>query len=328
VLTKPTPEFFNLSALDLDWDDNAPEPKRWLSFLHQLWPDDPEAIDTLRQIFGYCLTCSVKLQKAFMIVGPIRSGKGTIGRVLTALIGRRNTASPTLSSLGSHFGRASLIGKHLALIGDAKIGRDSDPVLIAEHILEITGEDGVTIPRKNLPDWTGRLSIKFVVLCTEVPKMTDDSAGIAFRFIILRLMTSFLGREDPDLTDKLIQELPSIAVWAVAGWHSLFGKGGAGKITQPKSGQGDVDDLRDLSSDIKQYLDERCDFAPDFFVEREVLYRDYSSWREAQGLRTINKAVFGKKLRAAFPRLDNSRPWAESGTDSGRPRYYAGLRLQ
>lgn len=188
--------------------------------------------------------------------------------MLAALIGKHNTVTPTLANLGNHFGRASLIGKRLALIGDAKIGRDSDPVAIAEHILGITGEDGVTIPRKHQPDWIGKLPLKLVVLCTETPQMTDDSAGIAFRFIILQLTESFLDREDLDLTEKLVSELPGIAVWAVAGWSALFGEQGSGKITQPKSAQGHVNDLRDLSSDIKQYLDERCDFHPDYVVEK------------------------------------------------------------
>ena len=215
ALIPPTPEFFCLGALDIDWNLNAPKPERWFAFLAQLWPDDQESINTLQKLFGYLLTDDTTLQIAVMIIGPTRSGKGTIGRVLGAVVGTRNTVSPSLSSLGSHFGRASLIGKRMALIGDAKVGRDTDPVAIAEHILGISGEDAVTIPRKNQADWTGQLHLKFVVLCTEVPRMTDDSAGIAYRFVILQLTTSFLGREDTHLAEKLLSELPGIAVWAV-----------------------------------------------------------------------------------------------------------------
>jgi putative DNA primase/helicase len=327
-LIPPTPEFFCLSALDIDWNENAPAPKRWLAFLREIWPDDQESIDALQEIFGDLLTDDTRLQKAFMLVGPPRCGKGTIGRVLRALVGVRNTVSPTLSSLGSHFGRASLIGKRLALVGDARLGRDADPIAIAEHILGITGEDAVTIPRKNLSDWTGQLHIKFVVLCTEVPKMTDDSAGIADRFKILRMLTSFLGQEDTDLTNKLLTELPGIAVWAVAGWDAVFGENGSGRITQPKSAQGHVADIRDLASDIKQYLDERCDFAPDYSIEREILYKDYCCWRAAQGSHPITKAVFGKKLRTAFPNLGDYQP-GEDKTQGKRPtRHYCGLRLR
>jgi putative DNA primase/helicase len=59
----------------------------WLDFLNDLWPDDAESIDTLQEIAGYLLTARTDLQKFFMIIGPPRSGKGTIIRVLTALLG-------------------------------------------------------------------------------------------------------------------------------------------------------------------------------------------------------------------------------------------------
>lgn len=77
-----TCNFFNLNALDYAYDRNSPPPRLWLAFLDQVWPDDPESIATLQQVFGYLLTADTSQQKSFLIVGPKRSGKGTIGRVL------------------------------------------------------------------------------------------------------------------------------------------------------------------------------------------------------------------------------------------------------
>jgi putative DNA primase/helicase len=76
------------------------------------------------------LSGDTSLQKLLMVVGPKRSGKGTIGRVLTGLLGVHNTAAPTLASLTTNFGLAPLIvfGDYLAsssLIGERQ--------RIAEH---------------------------------------------------------------------------------------------------------------------------------------------------------------------------------------------------
>ncbi len=57
-------------------------------FLKSLWPDDQQAINTLQEIFGYLITSDTKQQKIFSLVGPMRSGKGTIARILTALLGQ------------------------------------------------------------------------------------------------------------------------------------------------------------------------------------------------------------------------------------------------
>jgi hypothetical protein len=146
-----TPSFFTLNALDYAYDPGAPAPHKWLTFLEQVWPDDPEAIETLRRTVGYLLTADTSQQKAFLIVGPRRSGKGTIGRALARLVGPHNYAAPTLSSLGERFGLSPLIGKNLAIISDARISGHSDQQVIVERLLSITGEDGQTIDR-NRPE--------------------------------------------------------------------------------------------------------------------------------------------------------------------------------
>ena len=62
-----------------------------------------------------------------------------------------NYAAPTLASLGERFGLASLIGKSLAIISDARLSGRSDQQVIVERLLSITGEDGQTIDRNTNP---------------------------------------------------------------------------------------------------------------------------------------------------------------------------------
>ena len=198
-----------------------PEPSQWLDFLDQLWPGDPESIATLQEIFGYCLTPDTRQQKAFLSGRPKRSGKGTIGRVLTRLIGERNCVAPTLAGLGTNFGLAPLIGKRLAIISDARLSGRADQHAIAERLLSITGEDALTIDRKYASAWTGQVGSRFLILSNELPRLADVSGALAGRFILLSLTESFYGREDPGLTDKLLSELPGILNWAIAGWARL-----------------------------------------------------------------------------------------------------------
>jgi putative DNA primase/helicase len=105
-LAPHTPAFFSHNALAFAFERGAFEPRQWLEFLDQLWPEDREAIDTLQEVFGYCLTGDTRQQKAFLIVGPKRSGKGTIARVLARLVGADNAVAPTLAGLGTNFGIA------------------------------------------------------------------------------------------------------------------------------------------------------------------------------------------------------------------------------
>jgi putative DNA primase/helicase len=189
-----TPEFFTYNALDFAFDPEAPEPKQWFDFLLQLWPNDSQSISALQEIFGYCLTGDTRQQKAFLIVGPRRSGKGTIARILARLIGTDNTVAPTLAGIGTIFGIAPLIGKRVAIISDARLGGRADQHAIAERILSITGEDAITIDRKYSSAWTGQLQTRFVAISNELPRLADASGALASRFIVLLLTESLRPR--------------------------------------------------------------------------------------------------------------------------------------
>jgi hypothetical protein len=73
-LLPATHEISTLNALAYDFRPDAECP-HWVQFLDSLWPDDSASIDTLQQIFGYCLVPDTSQQKMFLVIGPPRSGK-------------------------------------------------------------------------------------------------------------------------------------------------------------------------------------------------------------------------------------------------------------
>lgn len=135
-----TPALFTLTATDLDLDKNAPRPATWFKFLAALWGDDQQSIDTLQEIFGYLLTTDTRQQKIFLLIGPKRSGKGTIARLLTGIIGKANVAAPSLAGLATNFGLWPLIGKTAAIIPDARLSGRADQAAVVERLLSISGE--------------------------------------------------------------------------------------------------------------------------------------------------------------------------------------------
>jgi putative DNA primase/helicase len=202
------PRFFNQTAVPFAHDAAALEPTRWLAFLEDLWRDDVDSIDALQEYFGYVISGRLDLQKILLLVGPTRGGKGAIARVLAALVGRANVAGPTLTSLGTDFGLAPLLGKPLAVISDARLnGRNTH--VVVERLLSISGEDLITVNRKYRDQWTGKLPTRFMVISNELPHLGDASAAIVGRFVVLQLTRSWLGREDPALEEALHAELPA-----------------------------------------------------------------------------------------------------------------------
>ena len=227
-----TPVFFTRNALAFDHDPMANSPVSWLAFLSSIWGDDAKTVGTLQEFFGYVLTLDTRQQKILLLVGPKRSGKGTIARVLNKLVGAANACSPTFAALGTQFGLQTLIGKQIAILSDARVGPRTDSGAIAENLLRISGEDSVSVPRKFQTDYTAKLAVRFMVMSDELPAIADASGALASRFIILAMTRSFYGEEDHGLDDRLTTELPAILNWSLDGLERLTNRG---HFLQPES---------------------------------------------------------------------------------------------
>jgi putative DNA primase/helicase len=318
---KLTPRYFSTAALDYEFSAEAPEPVTWLGFLHQLWPNDEQSIDALQEFFGYCLTPDTRQQKILALIGPRRSGKGTIARVLRGIVGKENVCGPTLASLGTNFGLSPMIGKTVAVISDARLSGKTDQAAVVERLLSISGEDALTIDRKYAEPLTCKLSARIVILSNELPRLTDTSGALVSRMILLRLTESFLGREDHALTDKLLGERPGILLWSVEGWRRLRARG---HFDQPDSGLAMVGDLHDLTSPVTAFIADCCVLSPEFRTPIETLFDAWSEWCKQNGRREPGtRQSFGRDLLAAVPALRSVRP------RDGESRYrgYDGIGL-
>jgi putative DNA primase/helicase len=295
-----------------------------LELLGSIWPDDTESIDTLQEFFGYSLTQDTRQQKILLILGPKRSGKGTIARLLNKVVGQHNVCGPTLSSLENDFGLAPLIGKTLAIISDARLGSKANQHAIAERLLAISGEDMLSIPRKYLVDYTAKLSVRFLIMANMMPRLADTSGALASRFIVLKMTRSFYGEEDLELDTKLAADLPGTLNWAIEGWLRLKERG---YFAQPASAEEEIVELEDLGSPVSAFLREKCIIQPHAEVECEELYLAWCNWCGTQGRDYPGTLqTFGRDIRAAVPGVKTKQPRPQKGKVQ-RKRRYVGIGL-
>ena len=318
-LWRPTPHYFNTVASDVRYDPDAPAPQRWTAFLDETFGDDTEAREALQDFVGYLLTPNTSLQKILLMVGPPRSGKGTVARVIRELVGHDSVAGPTMHSLSGEFGLEPLIPRTVAIISDARIGARTDKAAVTERLLSISGEDALTVNRKNTSQWTGRLQTRFAILTNELPALSDGSGALANRFVIIMLTNSMLGREDPTLFDKLKAEMPSILNWAIDGYERLRSRG---HFVQPASGQEALDEIQTLAAPKKAFVRDMCDVGPGLEVASEVLWEQWKDWCTSSSANFGSKNWFFRDLKTAVPGIKE----VERGTD--RTPFYVGITIK
>lgn len=312
-----TPRFWSTAGLDFDHDPGAPEPARWLQFLNDVLGDNHEAWELLQEWFGLCLTADTSQQKMLLIVGPKRGGKGTITRVLRHLVGTGNVDAPTVDALGGEFGLESLIGKSVAIVSDARFS-GANIQGIVERLLCISGEDAININQKGVKARAAmRLPTRFVFTTNELPSLRDASGALASRFMILQLSRSFFGRENLNLLDELLDELPGILNWAIAGRLRLWARG---RFVQPASSLAVVQDVEDLASPVKAWIRECCNVATGARAYVDDLFHSWRSWCESEGAFVGTKQMFCRNLRAACAGLEVHR-------GSTGLRFYSGIGI-
>lgn len=326
-LLPATPELFTRNALDFAHDPAAPAPVRWLAFLSEVWPGDDEAdcIAALQEFMGYLLTPDTSLQKALLIPGPKRSGKGTIGRIMGKLVGEANTVAPSLNSLGrSDFGLEPLLAKQLAIVSDMRLSSRTDEAAVAENLLRITGEDRVSVNRKHRSAVEVTLRARFVVMTNEVPKFADRSGALVSRFIVLPMRQSFFGREDSGLTPALMAELPGILNWAMEGWRRVRARG---RITQPEAGRDVALQMTDLASPIPAFVREWCEVGGGHRVAKDHLFSAFRAWhRDRIGHDYVGGAPAWANM--LYSAMEGAVRGVKAGGDGGRVPSFGGIRLR
>ena len=182
----------------------------------------------------------------------------------------------------------------------------------------------LSIDRKFLPAWTGRLPTRFLILTNELPKLSDTSGALASRFIMWRVTRSFYGQEDMQLTTKLIAERPRILCWATEGLDRLARRG---YFVQPSSAREALRDLEDLASPISAFLRDRCVLDARYSVECGDLFDAWVAWCRDNGRDHPGTAqVFGRDLSAAATQVETKQ--MRIPEKDKRLRFYCGIALQ
>lgn len=302
-----TPKLFFEHRAAFDFDANATrEPPHWFQFLASLDRDE-NWIPFLQEIMGYCLWQKYDLQKFFVLIGPTRSGKGTINGVLENLVGGKPAVCGlSLQSFVDQFGLESAIAKRIAFVPEIRLPNNGVHDIVA-NLKAITGGDLVQVKRKHIANLSMRLQLKIVMSTNEFVPLPDNSGALQARMLPLRFTKSFRGKEDLELAEKLSREYSSILLWALDGLKRL--RHNDGRFTLPESTREQLRQLTEASAPLQAFVEECCVVDQSSACHSPSLYAVYERWHQTYEPETkkLNNTEFADAMRATEPTLERQR---------------------
>jgi putative DNA primase/helicase len=189
------------------------------------------------------------------------------------------------------------MGKLVCLIGDARTPKQWDAMSGLEVLLNITGNDTISVNRKFKDQLAGqRLMCRITMASNEWLEIPDHAGAMSRRLNVIDFTRSFKGREDFGLPAKLHEELPGIAVWALGGLRRLRQQG---VFTMPASSATALDEWKLTSSPVAAFLEECTDIGGE--VLKEELNDVWTKWSGERKMWQLSKSRFYERVRTNAP---------------------------
>lgn len=297
----PTYDEFILRAFKQspDEDDDRTE--------EQLEEDARISVQAFNEFFGLTLVPDLSFQTALIIVGETGTGKSTMVNLMHALHSPDAVSATTIDMLNDERARTALVGKLVNVSPEvSSLSRMADNMFKA-----ITGGDRVPVRELYKEQTLAVLQARIVVVGNENFRYSDDSGAIERRLLYLNCGETIPEEErDPDLFDRLKEELPGIFNRVTAAYLTLKSRG---KFNKPGAHRRKMEALAFENNQVLQFMQDQTHeglrmqnpeykFESNGAIMSTEVYLRYAEWARANGHKQMNNVTFGTKLtRAGFP---------------------------
>lgn len=276
----------------------APEgtrPERWLRFLNECFPDDPEMPEFLQRLAGYALTGLTREHRLFFFQGTGRNGKGTFLNTLQPIWGDYARGLPPSALLESRNPQhmaplAALRGARMARAAEIQGGQTWNDAIVKQ----LTGGDTITANRMRCDpfDFTPKLTL--FVDANKLPRIRGADPAMAARMTLIPWRQHFpKGTADEHLGAALKAEAPAILRWAIDGARAYLRDG----LTIPEAVKSASLAYMENEDTIGQFLTTRTEPLRGARLTRDTLYTDYLAWCDKEHADPMTHRAFAQVMR-------------------------------
>lgn len=296
--------------------------ERFRQFLEEVTGNDSELIHFLKISLGSLLSGAIESHYLILWIGQGRNGKNTLGDLIMWILGAYARKIPSTTLMASKHERhptelASLKGIRLAVSSEISDGAFWNEA----RINELTGDSLISARYMGGDPFEFPRTHKHLIYGNNRPQLRSVGDSTKARLILVPFKQSFIGREDPLLTEKLKKEAGYILNWLIEG-HALW-IGNNRKLPICAAVDAEKADYFLSQSTIDNWVAERCKcIERDERTNKQIepasaLYESYTRWKNQRGEMPVSQQRWGETMATSFQKERMSKGI-----------FYRGIRLK
>jgi len=292
---------------------------QWLNFVNEITGGNKELANYLKKIVGYSLTGETKEQLFFFLHGNGANGKSVFVNTIQDMLGDYSMQTPVSTIMTR--GKGSINNDIARLRGARFVNTtetDEGSRFNESEIKLITGGDMISARFLHKEYFEYRPQFTLWISGNHKP-VPGDSYSIWRRLILIPFDVRFSeDKQDKNLTNKLMSELPGILNWAIEGCLEWQDEG----LETPRVILDATKEYQTEMDRINSWMEDCCSSSVSSHnsVRSSDLYKSYKNWADDNGEWRMNQRILGTKLaERGFQKRRESRGWVYRGIKLNKP---------
>lgn len=304
------PKYYSINQIPLNYSDieNAMEGAEIEKFLKFAIPDTDDR-KMLLEYGGLCTTPDTRQQKFLMFCGEGGTGKSVVIQLLENMVGRNNVSNVELHDLNRRFFSYAMVGKTLNSCADLRTEAIEDSGMVKK----LTGEDWIQVEAKGKDSFMFKNYSKMLFSTNELPLVTGERTNGFYRRLLIIEINKKPDKEDAELLDKLLIELPYFARLSVQALHEMYQRGA---ITISENSRRSVARMRKDSDVVQAWIEDCCTVGSDLKLYRDTAFESFKMYCEKEERQPLKRNGLFNALR--------KKQFGE-GKDARGARYFCGI---
>lgn len=281
------PDYRFTTQLHCNYDPEAKCPK-WDAFLIEMLEDDLDKIKILQEYAGYSLDYNINTEIILFLLGRGANGKSVFCDALKTVIGYGNYDTISLDDLRNKNYIAELLGKLVNISTESQAKAE----VYESNLKRLASGEEIKVDRKFKPPFNFKSNCKHIYSLNNLPRVGDKTDAFFRRVITIPFNMQVKRQERILRLGSIIgeSEASGILNWMIEGYYRL--KSQNWQFTYSEQAEELINEYRKDNNNVINFVEECCDFNPDFILNNKEGYSKYQEWCKESGVGAVKKKSF------------------------------------